>query len=226
MQIKAVHGLILIGIAGLLFFFIYSFEGQEYYMVSLCILALVLLAFFIGLEKTVRFRDVIIIAVMSSVAVVARIAFFFLPQGKPLLAIVMITGISLGPFAGFTTGACAIFLSNFYFGQGAYTPFQMVAAGLCGYIAGVLFQHHKGARGRVIVYGVLAAVILYGGIVDLNTIFLTSREPTWELVAATYSIAFPLNLIQGVATGIYLFFLYHPLLKRLERIQKKYGLDK
>lgn len=225
MQSRLIHLGLLSAITAITIFFAISLKGEEYYMVSICLLAIILLAFFMGFEKKIRMRDMLVIIVMSSIAVVSRIAFFFLPQVKPLLAISIITGTALGPMAGFSTGAISVFLSNFYFGQGPYTPFQMVAAGLVGYLGGVFFYYHHKNRWLVTIYGILSAIILYGFIVDLNTVFLTGRNLTWDFVLGIYAMAFPLNLIHGISTGGFLFFLYRPILQRLERIQKKYGLD-
>ena len=60
------------------------------------------------------------------------------PFFKPLTGIVMITGMALGPEAGFLTGAISGFVSNFIFGQGPWTPWQMFAFGVAGFLTGVL----------------------------------------------------------------------------------------
>ena len=81
-------------------------------------------------DRKPQAREVLLIAVMAAIAVVGRMAFFMLPQFKPVTAIVIITGISLGAEAGFLTGAVAGFVSNFFFGQGPWTPWQMFAFGI------------------------------------------------------------------------------------------------
>lgn len=225
MQKFIIHSFLFLGLAFLIGYFILILEGEDYYLLSLCIIALVLISFFILLEKKIRLRDILIIVIMSSIAVVSRIAFFFLPQVKPMAAFVIITGAALGPISGFAAGVIAAFLSNFYFGQGPYTPFQMTALGLLGYLAGVFFSRHKENKAAVILFGILATTVLYGGIVDLNTIFLLQKSPTWEFVCATYLVALPMNLIHGISTGLFLFLLYHPILKKILRIQKKYGIN-
>ena len=62
------------------------------------------------------------------------------PQVKPCAAIIIITGIALGKKAGFLTGAMTAFVSNFFMGQGPWTPWQMVAFGLLGYIFGTAYS--------------------------------------------------------------------------------------
>ena len=74
------------------------------------------------------------------IAAVSRVAFVFLPYMKPLTGIVMLTAVAFGPQAGFLTGAMAIFASNFFFSQGPWTPWQMFAYGVAGFLAGAVFH--------------------------------------------------------------------------------------
>jgi energy-coupling factor transport system substrate-specific component len=84
-------------------------------------------------------RELVVIAVMVAIAVVGRAAFFMLPQFKPVVAIVIIAGAALGPESGFICGALSGFVSNFLFGQGPWTPWQMFAFGMIGFFAGLIF---------------------------------------------------------------------------------------
>ena len=164
------------------------------------------------------------IAALCGLAIAGRIAFFFLPQVKPIAAIVILSGIAFGGEVGFITGAMSAFVSNFYFGQGAWTPFQMFALGVIGFVAGILFHGRKSGRVLVSIFGFFAVVVLYGGIVDINTIFFTSQHPTPAIVVGVYLSALPFNLVLGISTAVFLFFLYKPVLRRIERVQGKYRL--
>ena len=62
-------------------------------------------------------------------------------------AIIIITAVAFGPEAGFLTGALTAFVSNFIFGQGPWTPWQMFTWGLVGFLAGIL-QNAGVFRGR------------------------------------------------------------------------------
>lgn len=87
-------------------------------------------------------RDLIPIAVMAALCVVGRAAFAIipLPHFKPVSALVIITALVFGPEAGFLTGALSGFISNFVFGQGPWTPWQMFCWGMIGFIAGTLYR--------------------------------------------------------------------------------------
>ena len=100
----------------------------------------------------------------------------------------------------------------------------MVALGLVGFFAGVFFYGRESKRWLVALYGFFAVVIIYGAIVDLNTIFFTSQQLSLSVVCFVYLSGLPFNLLFGAATAGFLFCLYKPVLRRIERMVKKYQL--
>lgn len=95
----------------------------------------------LGVERSEpRLRQIMPVVVLAAVAAVGRMLFAPIPDVKPVTAIIIVAGTALGARAGFSVGALAALVSNFYFGQGAWTPLQMYAWGLVGYLAGVLAQ--------------------------------------------------------------------------------------
>lgn len=79
-------------------------------------------------------RIVALVATLAAFAALGRIAFAALPNVKPTTDIVLISGYALGPAPGFVVGAIAGLTSNFFFGQGPWTPWQMAAWGATGLI--------------------------------------------------------------------------------------------
>ena len=97
----------------------WRFGNRKYYLSSLLLIVYAMLPFFVRFEhRKPQARELVTIAVMSAVAVASRAGFIMVPFFKPLTGIVMITGMALGPEAGFLTGAVSGFVSNFIFGQG------------------------------------------------------------------------------------------------------------
>lgn len=88
-----------------------------------------------------RVRELVLIAVMAALTVCISLAFYVTVPIKAGSAMVIIAGIVLGPEAGFLVGALARFVLNFYQGQGAWTPWQMISWGLLGFLAGLCFEH-------------------------------------------------------------------------------------
>ncbi|MBR0598273.1 ECF transporter S component [Sinanaerobacter chloroacetimidivorans] len=219
--------MILIMIPAAIFFGMYFLDDRKYYVVSLVIICLTMVPFFMVFEdRKPQARELILIAVLIAIAVAGRAAFFMLPQFKPVVAIVIISGVCLGGEVGFLVGAMTGFISNFFFGQGPWTPWQMFCFGIIGFLAGVLFQKGllKKNRLQLCIFGGLAAFFIYGGIIDIWTILMFTPDPAWETAALVYGTGFWFNLIHAVATVIFLFFLANPMIEKLERIKIKYGL--
>ena len=110
-----------------------EFNDRYYYITASLIIICSFIPFLMLFEKRrPRARELVVIAVMTALGVAGRAAFYMLPQFKPIAATVIITGVSLGCEAGFITGALTAFVSNMFFGQGPWTPWQMFALGLLG----------------------------------------------------------------------------------------------
>lgn len=206
---------------------VFFFNDRKYYFISMLIILYTLLPFAMVFEQRgPRARELIAIAVMAAIAVAGRSAFFMLPQVKPVVAIVIISGVCLGAEAGFLVGALAGFVSNFFFGQGPWTPWQMFCFGMTGFIAGVLFQKGKLAKTRLslCVFGGLATFIVYGGIINLGSLFMFTSEFSWKALLATYASGFWFDLIHAGSTVVFLYFISRPMIEKLDRVKLKYGL--
>jgi energy-coupling factor transport system substrate-specific component len=79
-------------------------------------------------------RIVALVATLAAFGALGRIAFAAVPNVKPTTDIVLISGYALGGAPGFAVGALAGLASNFFFGQGPWTPWQMAAWGATGMI--------------------------------------------------------------------------------------------
>ncbi|MEA4922487.1 MAG: energy-coupling factor transporter ATPase [Eubacteriaceae bacterium] len=202
-------------------------NSQSYLLTSMLIIIYIMIPFFIIYERRKpHAREVVVIAVMVALGVAGRGIFFMVPQFKPTVALVIIAGLALGSQAGFLTGALTAFVSNCFFGQGAWTPWQMFALGIIGCIAGLLAESilKKKKVIPVTIFGVLAAFFIYGGIVDLWTIFAFTPEPNLGTALVVYGRALPFDLILAISTGIFLVLLMRPMVEKIERVKIKYGL--
>lgn len=205
----------------------YVFDNKQYMAVCLLLIVYAMIPFFAGFERRKpKAREIVILAVLIAVATVGRAAFFMIPNFKPVLAIVIISGVALGKESGFLVGAMSAFVSNFLFGQGPWTPWQMIAMAVVGYLAGLIFHRFSGSFNRpaLVAFGAIAAFVIYGLIVDLWTILVMTPEPTLETAVMVYSAALYFNLIHAAATVIFLILLAKPMIGKLERVKVKYGM--
>ena len=149
---------------------VFAFRGKAYLPVSVCIALLSCLPFFLAFEKkNGNVQLAVILAVMTALSVLGRFAFAAIPHFKPVSAIVIITGMYLGAQSGFLCGALSAVLSNILFGQGPWTPFQMLAWGLIGLFAALLGGILKKNKIALAVFGALAGVF-YSLIMDIWTV--------------------------------------------------------
>lgn len=198
---------------------------RNYWLVSMALILLAMWPFFSLFEKRKpRAREIVPIAVMSAIAAIGRFAFAVVPQFKPVAAIVIITGMSFGAEAGFLTGAISALVSNFFFGQGPWTPWQMFAFGIIGFLAGILYKYNIiKNKLSICIFGGLCGYV-YGLIVNLWTILAYVNPLTKEGVMATYISSIPFDTIHAVSTVIFLYILAMPMKEKMERLKKKYGL--
>ena len=204
---------------------LFAFEKRHYILTNLLLIIYAMIPFFYQFEnRKPKAQEIVMLSILVAIATIARAAFFMIPNFKPTLAIVIIAGVCLGKESGFLTGAMTAFVSNFLFGQGPWTPYQMIATAIIGYLAGVFFYQRRINIWILSLFGGIATFFIYGCIVDLWTILL-NPEPTFASAMLVYSAATYFNAIHAAATIIFLLFLAKPMLEKLNRVKIKYGLE-
>ena len=119
-------------------------KGKQYFLLSLMIVCASLFPFFFSLErKRLKVRELVITASAVAAAVASRAAFFFLPNIKPMCAILIIFATVFGAEFGFVSGALSMLISNFVYGQGMWTPFQMMGMGIPVFLCAVIIKTFK-----------------------------------------------------------------------------------
>ncbi len=194
--------------------------------IVMAILAVVIGAVFFAFERgKPRAWELVIIAQMSALAISARAIFSFVPYFNPVLALIMLSGASLGAKKGFMTGALTAFGSNFIFGQGPWTLYQMVSWGSAGAIFGLLAlsgvirrsDWRRRDYAAAAVCAALSIVLITGPLADLSGVFMfgvTDAKGLFALLAG----GFVLNVTLAASTVITLLLCARPLLFALSRV--------
>ena len=199
--------------------------GRHYYIVSILILFECMLPFFLIFEgRRPQARELVIISVLAAIGVAGRAVFFMLPQFKPVTALTIIAGAALGGETGFLVGAMTMLASNVMFSQGPWTPWQMFCMGIIGFLAGILFRRLSRTRLPLCIYGALTALVIYGGIMNLASALMWSPTLDWRIVVTYFVTGLPMDCIHALSTSLFLWFAAEPMLEKLERVKKKYGL--
>ena len=164
----------------------------------------------------------VITAVMTAIAVSGRLIFSPLQAFKPVAAVVIVTGIYLGGESGFICGAFSALISNIFFGQGPWTPFQMLCWGLAGFIAGVLSDKLRKNRILLCVYGAVCG-ILYSLFMDLWSTIWEGGSFSIERFSVKFIPSLPFMIVYAISNIIFLFLLSKPFEKLFKRIETKFG---
>lgn len=200
------------------------FQGKHYAFISMAIAVLACVPLLFSFENNKHTTTKLtLIAVMTALSIVGRIAFAAVPGFKPVTAMVIITAIYLGSEAGFLTGMLTALISNFYFGQGYWTPFQMFTWGIIGFFAGLLERWLRENTILLLSYGVFAGAF-YSLLMDLWSVFWMDEifTPSRYIVLVLSSL--PFTAVYSVSNMIFLLILSKPIGKQIERIKTKYGI--
>lgn len=223
---------VLVLIPATIWFGVARLGDKKYFFISLLVLLEAMLPFFVSFEdRKPKVRDIVTLAVMCALAVTGRTAFFMLPNFTPVMAIVIIAGVAFGCEGGFITGAMTMFVSNFIMGQGPWTPWQMFAMGLVGFLAGLFFAGSS-VRTRnmtklgLCMFGALICIVVYGGIMNPASVIMWQPNVNFSMIMASYVTGFPFDLAQATATVIALWLVARPFLEKLDRVRIKFGVLK
>lgn len=200
------------------------FKEKQYAWISLCVAILACVPFFIRFESRDNdVRRLVLIAVMVALSVVGRFVFAPVPGFKPVTAMVAVTAMYFGSEAGFMTGALTAVISNFYFGQGPWTPFQMFAWGIIGFVIGLIAEPLKRSTFLLVLSGIIAGVA-FSLLMDVwSTI---NADGTFNIMRYFSFVVSSLQFmaIYAVSNVIFLLVLSKPIGKIFERVKVKYGM--
>lgn len=200
--------------------------GRWYYLTATLIVAELLVPFFLAFEgRKPQARELVVIAVMCAIATVSRLI-IPVPHFKPIFAVIMLSGVAFGPEAGFLVGAVSALASDMFYMQGPYLPWQMMAYGMAGLLAGAVYRLKWLPRKPWImgVFGFFCCVLVVGPLLDLCTAVTSLPTLTVDTLLPFLSSGLPVNVSQGACTFLTMLLFANPLLEKLDRIKLKYGM--
>lgn len=222
----AIYTIILLLIPIIIFVGLTLFKDRSYIFISLTIASFGVIAIFLSYERNEEnTRRMVILAVLVAISVVGRFLFAALPAFKPVTAIVVISAIFFGAESGFLVGALSALISNIYFGQGPWTPFQMFSWGMIGFIAGLPYISEKLKNNKLmlILYGIFAG-IAYSLIMDVWTVMSLDNTFTIKRYITLIGLALPFTVMYAISNVVFLLLTIKPIGERLARIKLKYNI--
>ncbi len=192
--------------------------------VAVLIALTAVLAFMLGFEKEAdNASKAVLVAVFTALSVAGRVVFAATPGFKPVFSIAIFAGIYLGGEAGFLVGALTALISNFVFGQGAWTIFQMFSWGLIGLAAGLLAPLLRKSKVALCIAGALAGP-LFSLIIDVwSTVWIYGTFSLKTYLATTLA-SLPFTILHAISNVVFLLLLAEPMRKAMARVTVKYAL--
>ena len=199
--------------------------SRSFYVPALLLIVLSVLPFFFWFEtRRIRTGELVVMASAIAAAVAGRALMGFVPQLKPVGAVVVMTAAAFGGNVGFVVGSLSMLLSNFVFGQGIFTPFQMLGMGLVGFFSGLILCGRPWSNRRlpVCITGAALVFAVYGPLVDLCSLLTMVSDRQSALAVLGSGAVF--NAIHAANTAAILFFLNKPVNDKFSRLRIKYGI--
>lgn len=201
---------------------------ERYYLpMSFLMLLLSIIPFYIRFERQKAMsEEIVIIAVLGAIAAVSRVPFASLPSVQPTSFVIIISGLVFGPQVGFMVGSTAALVSNFFLGQGPWTPWQMFAWGVMGLIAGLL-RNNQWINNRIgiSVFGFVGGFV-FGWFMNLWFVIGFFDPITWEVFLTAYTASFYFDLAHAVSNVFFILIFYKSWHKILNRAKMKFGVFK
>jgi Prenyltransferase and squalene oxidase repeat/Squalene-hopene cyclase C-terminal domain len=191
---------------------------------SFLILGAVLLGGFAWYERSRPPSQVVaLVAALAALAIAGRIAFAAFPNVKPTTDIVIFAGFALGAAPGFAVGALAALVSNFWFGQGPWTPWQMAGWGLCGVLGAGLAAVGGRNIGRLTLAAVCgAAGIAYGALLNFSLMATYGGDLSLERFLALQSRAVPFDAAHAIGNVVFALIAGPAMIRMLARFRERF----
>ncbi len=203
-----------------------NLPGRGYFVTCALIFAELLVPFLMTFgSRKPRLCEMMTLLVLCALAVIGRVA-IPIPHFKAAYALIMLSGIALGPEYGFMVGAVTAFVGDFFYGIGAYMPIQMAAYGAGGMLAGFIFQGDKSSRKPWItaLIGFFTVIVWVGPLLDVGHLLVMGPDLDFVSLLSSLRSGLPVNITQGICTALIMLIFGKPLLEKLERVRLKYGM--
>ncbi|WP_346847047.1 MULTISPECIES: ECF transporter S component [unclassified Clostridium] len=188
---------------------------------TLGVLGILFLSYFYFEKSMLGTKEIAVIATLSAFTALSRIAFAPIPNVKPVTFLVALSGFVFGPYEGFLIGSTSAFLSNIFFGQGPWTPWQMFSWGLVGIISGIWGR--KGKRVRALKFSIIC--FIYGFMFDwiMNFWYVLGfvKPITIQSVIMAYLSGLTFDILHGGGSFIFSIIFYDSFIDVLLRYKRR-----
>jgi energy-coupling factor transport system substrate-specific component len=165
---------------------------------------------------------VALVAALAALAVAGRLAFAAIPNVVATTDIVIFAGFALGPAPGFAVGALAGLVSNFWFGQGPWTPWQMAGWGLCGILGAVLAVARPRASRFTLAAVCALAGVAYGALLNFSLMATYGGDLSLQRFGALESRAVPFDAAHAIGNATLALIAGPAMVRALVRFRERF----
>ncbi|GAW91791.1 ECF transporter S component [Calderihabitans maritimus] len=201
---------------------VFIYRDDNWSMAAVLLAAAVLFAFYLHFELThVTSKELALIATLAAVAALGRVPFAAIPGIQPTTFLVILSGCVFGSRVGFMVGSTAALVSNFFLGQGPWTPWQMLAWGLAGASAGILtgIRPNLGRWELALFSGVWGYI--FGWIMNLWTWTAFVYPLTWRSFFMTYLASLGMDTLHAIGNIVFSLVFGKECWSILQRFRRK-----
>jgi energy-coupling factor transport system substrate-specific component len=194
---------------------------------SFLIVGAVILAGFAWYERSRPPSQVVaLVAALAALAIVGRIAFAAFPNVKPTTDIIVFAGYALGGAPGFAVGALTALVSNFWFGQGPWTPWQMVGWGLCGVLGALVALGGRSASRLVLAATCAFAGIFYGALMNFSLMATYGGDLSWRHFLVLEGRAIPFEVAHVLGNVVLALVAGPAMVRMLVRFRERFEWER
>ena len=192
-------------------------------LTSFLILAAVLLAGFAWYERSRPPSQVVaLVAALAALAIAGRVAFAAFPNVKPTTDIVIFAGYALGGAPGFVVGALTALVSNFWFGQGPWTPWQMAGWGLCGILGAALALGTRNVGRLTLAATCGLAGVAYGALLNFSLMATYGGDLSLQRFAVLEGRAIPFDAAHAIGNIAFALLAGPAMVRMLIRFRERF----
>jgi hypothetical protein len=191
---------------------------------AMTVLGLTLLGGFAWYERSRPPSQIVaLVAALAAISVAGRVAFSPIPNVVPTTDITLIAGFTLGAAPGFAVGALSGLVSNFWLGQGPWTPWQMAGWGMTGLLGAwlaTLTGRHVGRFGLAAVCAF--AGFAYGALLDFSLMVSYGGEQSLDRFLAISARGVPFNIAHAAGNAALALVAGPAMVRMLLRYRRRF----
>ncbi len=191
------------------------------FVATVIAIAAIFMLYFWAQKAAISSKEIVLLATLTTIAALARIPFAAIPSVQPTTFIIMLSGCIFGPQAGFMVGASAALVSNFFLGQGPWTPWQMIAWGLVGAGTAYFYRFWRGSKPVGLALLGLLWGYIFGWIQNLGFWLAFVYPLSMRSFVATYAASIVFDSLHAACNFCLCLVLAIPFLKILQEYQEK-----